>query len=329
MGRQLKSSNRIITETENAPNQDGHPAPPFLPSLTHFVHHYPDRRTPATLHLITTTEDFSMAYAKSKSAYDARVRMFVEELAESHRARFFEPVEKKFKTEQEAKKFRFDSYGYMNALAHERTSSRKGNNKTTDDTTEIVRDRDTSERAKQWMLSLQYNDAIALWVLTASPKTDMDDLATMMEEMNERRLRRLAHQGIMEDRLMMGGLTKEQLEVMDEVRQEAREERNIVDTRPGASLPEAEEFYRKIAEKKLNEAQRAFILAHLPSLPDPFIGFSTPAQLLTAVAHNLEITEDELTLRTGMLTYFTMVWEQAKILTGNITAAAVWSGVQG
>lgn len=270
-----------------------------------------------------------MAYAKSKSAYDARVRMFVEELAESHRARFFEPVEKKFKTEQEAKKFRFDSYGYMNALAHEHTSARRNATQLADATTNIINDRDTSERAKQWMLSLQYNDTTALWVLTASPKTDMDDLATMLEEMNERRLRRLAHQGITEDRLMTGGLTKEQLTVMDEVRQEAKEARSIVDTRPGTSLPEAEEFYRKIAEKKLNEEQRGFILANLSALPDPFIGFSTPAQLITAVARNLEITEDELTLRTGMLTYFTMVWEQAKILTGNIVRAAAWSGLTG
>lgn len=243
-----------------------------------------------------------MAYSKSKAAYPAWVHAFVSTLARATEAGVTAPWELEYSTDTEAKKARFDLYGFINAL--DRPEPKKGQA-----TQEWHEDQKVARLARQWSISLSQNEFTGKYVLTMKQKNSREALGVVADVLMQMEQAIAQAQG--KDATPYTALFASP---QSDHPVSGNEEEIEVEQAPLPTLPTPEQFYTDQANKYLREEAKTFILSGIKMLPDPFADYEGKDSFASAFAASLALSLEDFYAKTGMMTFTSRVWDNSRIV---------------
>ena len=271
-----------------------------------------------------------MAYSKSKDSYPAWVHALIPMLARCTEAGIATPREIERDTEKEAKKARFDIYGYINALDSEKPKKGQAEAK-------WAEDKRIAQLARQWAVSLSFNEHTGKWVITLRQKNTREDIGAVSDlifQMEEE----LKQKGIGMTDPASPQILRERIPDIHEslARQaqtradlEAKVQSIASDDASNASHPPPAEFYQRFAERYLTPEVRAIVAPYYGELPNPFASYAGKDSFTSMMAQALGKTEEEFFAIIGLRTYASMVWDNARIIAREVQPAIAHSVIRG
>lgn len=235
-----------------------------------------------------------MAYAKSKASYPAWVHSWVDIMATSARNEAYTLDEIGFPTEGEAKKARFQLYGFIAALEHEKPKKNIPE-------AEVKKDREMAKLAKQWSIGVDFSQYTGNWELSFTYKNSpliLSPIYNVIHQMEEK-------------------LKDIRLKEYNAAHAPKATLANYVSTPAGPptdNLPDLPSFYGRLIEKLPSKETQTFVRQHLADLPNPYVDRESEEILTEKIISACGTPADEFFRIPGMTTFCKLVWDNAGYL---------------